>query len=141
MFYWTVLCFSEYFYRCGQVRKMAEDVLAIRIGRQARQKQEACDQDLFFGREIKQEVFISKEQCTSKTTINFSSHQVPACSCLHVHCLGNSISVTQTILAPPHTCSSPPASTVTVLVLSISSTLTRSSLRKVRSVLITHKKD
>ena len=39
---------------------MAEDVLAIRIGRQARQQQEACDQDLFFDREIEEEVFISK---------------------------------------------------------------------------------
>ena len=60
MFYWTVACFSDYVYRCGQVRKMAEDVLAIRIGRQARQQQEACDQDLFFDREIEEEVFISK---------------------------------------------------------------------------------
>ena len=49
--------FSDYFYQCGQVRKMAEDVLAMRMGRQARHQEEACQQDLG------EEVFISKKHC------------------------------------------------------------------------------
>ena len=46
--------FSDYFYQCGQVRKMTEDVLAIRMGRQARHQEEACQQ------EMGEEVLISK---------------------------------------------------------------------------------
>ena len=47
--------FSDYFYQCGQVRKVSEDVLAIRMGRQARHQEEACRQ------ELGEEVFISKK--------------------------------------------------------------------------------
>ena len=42
--------FSDYFYQCWQVRKITEDVLAIRVGGQTRHQEEACQQEL--GREV-----------------------------------------------------------------------------------------
>ena len=41
--------FSDYFYQCWQVRKITEDVLAIRVGGQTRHQEKACQQELSWG--------------------------------------------------------------------------------------------
>ena len=60
MFFFKLTTFSESGFMCLEVNYRSENVISAKIGRLSRNREEACDRELFFDASLQSTTLISK---------------------------------------------------------------------------------